>query len=177
MLEFNTNIEEVISAQTRVAKEKAFITLGAKKQVMESEMLTDVQKEYINRLRSTYAFDLHKDGRYIVITMYYSATKKYDFIIVDLETLRCATAPSIKIAKEEVMKLVDGGSSTEETEPNETPENFAADTPEPSAEEANVTEEVAPAPSEEAPAAEETNIEETSEEAHKKPVSKKNNRK
>jgi len=37
--------------------------------------------------------------------MYYSRDKKYGFLVVDLETLQCAEADSIKNAKKEVLEI------------------------------------------------------------------------
>ena len=114
MLEFNQTLEEVIAAQESTTREKAFLNLGTKKQIMDSDAFSDVQKDYIFRLKNTYSFELHKSGRYMVITMYYGKTKKYDFIILDLNTLRCATADSIKNAKLAVMELANSLTYSEE---------------------------------------------------------------
>ena len=114
MLEFNQTLEEVIAAQESTTREKAFINLGTKKQIMDSPAFSDVQKDYIFRLKNTYSFELHKSGRYMVITMYYGKTKKYEFIILDLNTLRCATADSIKNAKLAVMELANSLTYSEE---------------------------------------------------------------
>ena len=118
MLEFNQTLEEVIAAQESTTREKAFINLGTKKQIMDSLAFSDVQKDYIFRLKNTYSFELHKSGRYMVITMYYGKTKKYEFIILDMNTLRCATADSIKNAKLAVMELANslGTTATAEVE-------------------------------------------------------------
>ena len=114
MLEFNQTIEQVIAAQESVAREKAFLNLGTKKQIMDSDAFSDVQKDYIFRLKNTYSFELHKSGRYMVITMYYGKTKKYEFIILDMDTLRCATADSIKNAKLAVIELANSLTHSEE---------------------------------------------------------------
>ena len=130
MLEFNQTLEEVIAAQESTTREKAFINLGTKKQVMDSLAFSDVQKDYIFRLKNTYSFELHKSGRYMVITMYYGKTKKYDFIILDLNTLRCATADSIKNAKLAVMELANSINLTPEVEVEDEITNTAEETPE-----------------------------------------------
>lgn len=119
MLEFNKTIEEVIAAQESAVREKAFINLGTKKQIMDSPAFSDAVKDYIFKLKNTYSFELHSSGKYMVITMYYGKTKKYDFIILDMENFRCATADSIKNAKLAVIELVNGANSEEVAEVEE----------------------------------------------------------
>lgn len=135
MLEFNKTIEEVIAAQESAIREKAFINLGTKKQIMDSPAFSDAVKDYIFKLKNTYSFELHSSGKYMVITMYYGKTKKYDFIILDMENFRCATADSIKNAKLAVLELVN---STDVGNTMEV-EEAIADTPE---EKPETTEEV-----------------------------------
>ena len=130
MLEFNQTLEEVIAAQESTTREKAFLNLGTKKQIMDSDAFSDVQKDYIFRLKNTYSFELHKSGRYMVITMYYGKTKKCDFIILDLNTLRCATADSIKNAKLAVMELANSLTYSTENVAEEESADVTEETPE-----------------------------------------------
>ena len=130
MLEFNQTLEEVIAAQESTTREKAFINLGTKKQIMDSPAFSDVQKDYIFRLKNTYSFELHKSGRFMVITMYYGKTKKYEFIILDMNTLRCATADSIKNAKLAVMELANSLVSANNAEVEEEITNTVEETSE-----------------------------------------------
>lgn len=155
MLNFNQTLEEVIAAQESAVREKAFINLGTKKQIMDSPAFSDVQKDYIFRLKNTYSFELHSSGKYMVITMYYGKTKKYEFIILDMENFRCATADSIKNAKLAVLELVNGTNEEAVAEEVVTAEEPAVVTEEPVE---TVAEEVA---------------QETPEKEHKEPVSKK----
>lgn len=138
MLNFDKTIEDVIAAQENTTREKAFINLGTKKQIMDSPAFSDAQKDYIFRLKNTYSFELHKSGRYMVITMYYGKTKKYEFIILDMDNFKCAIAESIKTAKLAVLELVN---STDVEDANEVEEEPAATTEEPAEETAADVEE------------------------------------
>lgn len=130
MLEFNKTIEEVIAAQESATREKAFINLGTKKQIMASPAFSDAVKDYILKLKNTYSFELHSSGRYMVITMYYAKTKKYDFIILDTDNFKCASAESIKTAKLAVLELVNSTNSEDikEVEEEATEETKAKST-------------------------------------------------
>ena len=130
MLEFNKTIEEVIAAQESATREKAFINLGTKKQIMASPAFSDAVKDYISKLKNTYSFELHSSGRYMVITMYYGKTKKYDFIILDTDNFKCASADSIKTAKLAVLELVNSTNSEDikEVEEEATEETKAKST-------------------------------------------------
>lgn len=106
MLNFNTNIQEVVANQETHKRTHEFTEYSSKKKLFESNILNDTQKQYIEQLKGTFAFNLHKDNRYVIITMFYSRDKRYGFLIVDLETLQCAEGESIKTAKKDVLELV-----------------------------------------------------------------------
>lgn len=133
MLNFDKNIQEVIDAQETTKKAHAFTEYNSKKKLFDAEILTETQKDYIQKLKGTFTFHLHTENRYLVVTMYYSNTKKYGFLVVDLETLKCAEVDSVKNAKKAVLEIVAETKSeettvkTEETvEPEETVETEPA---------------------------------------------------
>lgn len=106
MLEFNKNIQEVISSQETVKKAHAFTEYNSQKKLFDAGVLTEEQKSYIRQLKGTFTFNLHTANRYLVVTMYYSRDKKYGFLVVDLETLQCAECDSVKNAKKAVLEIV-----------------------------------------------------------------------
>ena len=120
MLNFNTNIQEVVANQETVKRTHSFTEYASKKRLFEANILTETQKNYIQQLKGAFTFHLHTGNRYLVITMYYSSTKKYGFLVMDLETLQCAEADSVKNAKKEVMEIV--ANATPETPTEETAE-------------------------------------------------------
>lgn len=107
MLKFNTTLNEIISAQTTGRSTvKQFMEYNSKKKLLESKLFDETVTKYIKDLKNTFTFSVHKDLRYIVITMYYSTSKSYKFFVLDTETLQVAEAESVKIAKKEVLELV-----------------------------------------------------------------------
>ena len=87
-------------------------------------MLNKYQGTFIQKLKNTFTFYIHADRDFLVITMYYSTTKKYAFLVVDLATLKVAEAESVKVAKQAILELKQAKSETEveaevETEVNE----------------------------------------------------------
>jgi hypothetical protein len=106
MLNFNTNIQEVIANQETAKRTTSFTEYNSKKKLFDAGVLNEKQQTYIQQLKGTFTFHLHTGNRYLVITMYYSKDKKYGFLVVDLETLQCAEADSVKNAKKEVLEIV-----------------------------------------------------------------------
>lgn len=117
MLNFNTNIQEVVANQETAKRTTSFTEYNSKKKLFDAGVLNEQQQTYIQQLKGTFTFHLHTANRYLVVTMYYSKDKKYGFLVVDLETLQCAEADSVKNAKKEVMEIV----------ANATPETPVAD--------------------------------------------------
>lgn len=113
MLNFNTNIQEVVANQETAKRTTSFTEYNSKKKLFDAGVLNEQQQTYIQQLKGTFTFHLHAENRYLVVTMYYSKDKKYGFLVVDLETLQCAEADSVKNAKKEVMEIV--ASATPET--------------------------------------------------------------
>lgn len=114
MLNFTATLEDVISAQaTGRSTIKQFLEFNSKKKLVESKLLNENVIEYIKKLKNTFTFYVHKDLRYIVITVYYSTSKTYKFLVLDTETLQVAEADSVKIAKKEVMELVAANNKAE----------------------------------------------------------------
>lgn len=118
---FTSNIDD-FTTSTRSTRIKNFTEYTSKKRLEEAEVLCADKLEMVKKIRGTFNFALHVDGRYMVITLYHAnAESKYEFIILDLETGRVAECPSVKIAKAEVLELVTTAQAVE-TAKDETPE-------------------------------------------------------
>ena len=111
MLNFNTNIQEVVATQETFKRTSNFTEYNSKKKLFDANILTETQKTYIQQLKGAFTFHLHTGNRYLVVTMYYSKDKKYGFLVVDLETLQCASADSIKNAKKGVVEIVENSTT------------------------------------------------------------------
>ena len=106
-INFTSNINDFASTQSRATRVKNFTEFTSKKKLEDVAVLTPAQLEEVKKLKGTFTFALHNDGRYMVVTLYHAnAEKKYQFIILDLETLQVAECDSVKNAKAAVMELV-----------------------------------------------------------------------
>lgn len=125
-INFTSNINDFASTQSRATRVKNFTEFTSKKKLEDAAVLTPAQLEEVKKIKGTFTFALHNDGRYMVVTLYHAnAEKKYQFIILDLETSQVAECDSVKNAKAAVMELV----------------NAAATAPQEEAEEAHIEEE------------------------------------
>ena len=125
-INFTSNINDFASTQSRATRVKNFTEFTSKKKLEDAAVLTPAQLEEVKKIKGTFTFALHNDGRYMVVTLYHAnAEKKYQFLILDLETFQVAECDSVKNAKAAVMELV----------------NAAATAPQEEAEEAHIEEE------------------------------------
>ena len=116
-INFTSNINDFASAQTRATRVKNFMEFTSKKKLEDAAVLTPAQLEEVKKIKGTFTFALHNDGRYMVVTLYHAnAEKKYQFIILDLETLQVAECDSVKNAKAAVMELVNANPAEEKAE-------------------------------------------------------------
>lgn len=106
-INFTSNINDFASTQSRATRVKNFTEFTSKKKLEDAAVLTPAQLEEVKKIKGTFTFALHNDGRYMVVTLYHAnAEKKYQFIILDLETMQVAECDSVKNAKAAVMELV-----------------------------------------------------------------------
>ena len=106
-INFTSNINDFASAQSRATRVKNFTEFTSKKKLEDAGVLTPAQLEEVKKIKGTFTFALHNDGRYMVVTLYHAnAEKKYQFLILDLETLQVAECDSVKNAKAAVMEIV-----------------------------------------------------------------------
>ena len=126
MLDFNRSITDIIDSQATTRKTSAFVTYSNKKQIMEAGELTEEHKKFIKDLKGTFSFALHTSGKYLIVTLFVRREKKYKYLVVDLKTMNCTEVESIKVAKYEVMEIVNNSNKeiveekVEDTEPNKT---------------------------------------------------------
>lgn len=111
-INFTSNINDFASTQTRATRVKNFMEFTSKKKLEDAAVLTPAQLEEVKKLKGTFTFALHNDGRYMVFTLYHAnAEKKYQFLILDLETMQVAECDSVKNAKAAVMELVNAAAT------------------------------------------------------------------
>ena len=111
-INFTSNINDFASTQTRATRVKNFMEFTSKKKLEDAAVLTPAQLEEVKKIKGTFTFALHNDGRYMVVTLYHAnAEKKYQFLILDLETMQVAECDSVKNAKAAVMELVNAAAT------------------------------------------------------------------
>ena len=116
-INFTSNINDFASTQSRATRVKNFTEFTSKKKLEDAAVLTPAQLEEVKKIKGTFTFALHNDGRYMVVTLYHAnAEKKYQFLILDLETLQVAECDSVKNAKAAVMELVNASATAPQEE-------------------------------------------------------------
>ena len=116
-INFTSNITDFASTQSRATRVKNFTEFTSKKKLEDAAVLTPAQLEEVKKIKGTFTFALHNDGRYMVVTLYHAnADKKYQFIILDLETSQVAECDSVKNAKAAVMELVNAAKTAQQEE-------------------------------------------------------------
>lgn len=119
-INFTSNINDFASTQSRATRVKNFMEFTSKKKLEDAAVLTPAQLEEVKKIKGTFTFALHNDGRYMVVTLYHAnAEKKYQFIILDLETSQVAECDSVKNAKAAVMELVNAAAPAPKEEAEE----------------------------------------------------------
>ena len=119
-INFTSNINDFASTQTRATRVKNFTEFTSKKKLEDAAVLTPAQLEEVKKIKGTFTFALHNDGRYMVVTLYHAnAEKKYQFLILDLETYQVAECDSVKNAKAAVMELVNAAATAPQEEAEE----------------------------------------------------------
>ena len=119
-INFTSNINDFASTQTRATRVKNFTEFTSKKKLEDAAVLTPAQLEEVKKIKGTFTFALHNDGRYMVVTLYHAnAEKKYQFLILDLETYQVAECDSVKNAKAAVMELVNAAATAQQEEAEE----------------------------------------------------------
>lgn len=119
-INFTSNINDFASTQSRATRVKNFTEFTSKKKLEDAAVLTPAQLEEVKKIKGTFTFALHNDGRYMVVTLYHAnAEKKYQFIILDLETSQVAECDSVKNAKAAVMELVNAAAPAPQEEAEE----------------------------------------------------------
>lgn len=122
-INFTNNIEQYTSIQ-RAIKAKQFTEFGSKKQLQDADILSDKELRFVTSIKGTFGFALHKDGRYMAVTLYrvIGEERKYNFLVLDLQAQAIAEVGSIKEAKAAILELVDEAEApVEEPVPTEEP--------------------------------------------------------
>jgi hypothetical protein len=104
----NSNIlsfDSILQQQTSTSVTSNYTNYNSKKQLVISTQFTQLStnvQQFIQQLKNCFCFSLHNSLQYIVITMYFNATKTYSFYVVNCTNNTVQTFNSIKSAKQYV---------------------------------------------------------------------------
>jgi hypothetical protein len=133
-INFTKNVEQYTTSQKN-SRVKNFMEFTSKKQLEDVDILNAQELEFVKSIKGTFSFALHKEERYMAITLYKASNseRKYNFLVVDLQEQAIAEVDSIKNAKSEILELVlaDKAKSIveEELSKNEETEELANEEP------------------------------------------------
>ena len=110
MIKLNELVEKN-NQNTRISK---YTTYDSKKKFLSDDTMLFNLKAYnddfeslIKALKNVFSIAVcNANNKYIVITMYYSTTKRYEYITCNVETLECNSYDSIKEAKNAITGLL-----------------------------------------------------------------------
>ena len=97
---------------TRISK---YTTFDSKKKLLSDDDMMKTLSAFnadfltlIKALKNVFSVAVcNADNKYIVITMYYNTSKKYEYITCNVETLDCTTFDSVKNAKNAITELLE----------------------------------------------------------------------
>lgn len=104
-INFTTNIEKYTTTST-THRASNFHNFASKKQLQNACILDDEALDFILSIRNVFNLAIHKDLQYAAVTLYYASTKKYGFLILDLQNKAVAECESIKQAKDAILALM-----------------------------------------------------------------------
>lgn len=117
----NLTLNELVNANNNNTRTKAYITYDSKKKLLADDgtikTLSAINTEFIDllkQLKNVFAIAINNsDNSYVVITMYYSTTKSYEYIVCNVSTLDCVSFDSVKTAKQHISTIIDSADDTE----------------------------------------------------------------
>lgn len=107
-------LNELVMNNEKNTRASKYKTYDSKKKLLADKTMLFNLKAYnddfetlIKALKNVFSVAVcNAKNNYIVITMYYSTTKKYEYIVCNVETLDCVSYDSIKMAKTAITELL-----------------------------------------------------------------------
>ena len=104
----NTTLQQLLTQQQN-NNTKQYINFNSKNNLLTSSYSTKLSKNCITMLttlKNCFTFNLHVNLQYLVVTMYFSNTKKYSYYVINTTTLNVTVLNSIKNAKLYVQQCI-----------------------------------------------------------------------
>lgn len=112
---FNEYVKQ--SNVTNSSNTKQFTNYISKTAFVDHTMITNKSLiNDINELKNCFSFSEHKSLKWLVIQMYYSKTKKYDYLVVDVvsqKVIKSSKLNSIKTCKSFIIDTINGIDTTD----------------------------------------------------------------
>ena len=117
MLKLNELVEKN-NENTRISK---YTTYDSKKKLLADEKMmfnlntySDDFETLLKALKNVFSVAVcNACNKYIVITMYYSTSKTYEYVACNVETLDCVSYDSVKMAKNAITEKIEKAEKAE----------------------------------------------------------------
>lgn len=109
------NLKQLVEKNNENTRTTKYVTYDSKKKLLaDNDMMKTLIafnadfETLIKALKNVFSVAVcNADNKYIVITMYYSTNKKYEYVVCNVETLECTMFDSIKSAKNAIAELLE----------------------------------------------------------------------
>lgn len=107
-------LNELVTKNSENTRTSKYTTYDSKKKLLADDTMMKTLsafnadfKTLIKALKNVFSVAVcNADNKYIVITMYYSTSKAYEYVMCNIETLECVSYNSIKMAKNAITELL-----------------------------------------------------------------------
>ena len=118
------NLKQLVEKNNENTRTTKYVTYDSKKKLLADEKMMFNLKTYsddfeslLKALKNVFSVAIcNADNKYIVITMYYSTSKSYEYVTCNVETLECVSYDSVKMAKNAITELLAKTEKTTKTE-------------------------------------------------------------
>ncbi len=108
-------LNELVMNNEKNTRASKYKTYDSKKKLLADDKMLFNLKAYnddfeslIKALKNVFSVAVcNTDNKYIVITMYYSTNKRYEYIACNVETLECVSYDSVKMAKNAITEIIE----------------------------------------------------------------------
>jgi hypothetical protein len=108
---------DIVNNQSTTKRASDFTEYNSKKKLVEAGVLTASQQEMVMKLKGTFTFHIHNSKKYLVITLFNSSNKEYNFLVVKLDTMEVIESDTIKNAKQIVLEKIKEEETKTEQQP------------------------------------------------------------
>lgn len=109
------NLKQLVEKNNKNTRISKYTTYDSKKKLLADKKMmfnlnaySDDFESLLKALKNVFSVAIcNANNKYIVITMYYSTTKKYEYVACNVETLDCVSYDSVKMAKNAITEKIE----------------------------------------------------------------------